>query len=49
MIRNKNYSEETNLFSDRIMVLIVSYLYDDLIFCVVRFAINHSHALEQPT
>lgn len=49
MIRNKNYSEETNLFSDRIMVLIVSYLYEDLIFCVVRFAINHSHALEQPT
>lgn len=49
MTRNKNYSEKTNLFSDRIMVLMVSYLYDNLIFCVVRFAINYSHALEQPT
>lgn len=29
------------------MVLIVSYFYDDLIFCVASLAINHSHAVEQ--
>lgn len=32
MIRNKNSSEETNLSPGRIVVLIVSYLYDNLIF-----------------
>lgn len=42
VITNKNYSQrDRNVFSGRIMVLIVSYLYDNFIFCVNRCAINH--------